>query len=108
MSTHEDDVIGKAYDSRLMKRLLGYLRPYLGQVFVALVAIITGSMLQLAPPYLTRLAIDQYIAHHDLTGLSRIAWLYLAVLLASFGLEYLQTWRMQLTGQRIMYDLRME
>ena len=108
MSGHDDDVIGKAYDSRLMKRLLGYLRPYLGQASLALAAIITGSVLQLAPPYLTRLAIDDYIAHRDVSGLARIAWLYLAVLLASFGLEYLQTWTMQLTGQRIMYDLRME
>jgi ATP-binding cassette, subfamily B, multidrug efflux pump len=108
VSGHDDDVIGKAYDSRLMKRLLGYLRPYAGQVLLALVAIITGSVLQLAPPYLTRLAIDDYIAHRDLAGLTRIAWLYLAVLVTSFGLEYLQTWTMQLTGQRIMYDLRME
>src|SRR6476660_349178 len=91
-----------------MKRLLGYLRPYLGQASLALVAIIIGSVLQLAPPYLTRLAIDNYIAHRDLSGLARIAWLYLAVLLATFSLEYLQTWTMQLTGQRIMYDLRME
>src|SRR4029078_2053504 len=108
MSAHDDDVIGKAYDSRLMKRLLGYLRPYLGQASLALAAIITGSVLELAPPYLARLAIDNYIAHRDVSGLARIAWLYLAVLLASFSLEYLQTWTMQLTGQRIMYDLRME
>src|SRR4029077_2924732 len=60
------------------------------------------------PPYLTRLAIDDYIAHRDVSGLGRIPGLYLAVLLASFSLEYLQTWTMQLTGQRIMYDLRME
>src|SRR4029077_15913906 len=60
------------------------------------------------PPYLTRLAIDDYIAHRDVSGLGRIPGLYLAVLLASFSLEYLQTWTMQLTGQRIMFDLRME
>jgi ATP-binding cassette subfamily B multidrug efflux pump len=108
MSVHDDDVVGKAYDSRLMRRLLGYLRPYKWQVLVALVAIIASSVLQLAPPYLTRLAIDKYIANDDLSGLPVIAWQFLAVLIASFGLEYLQTWMMQLTGQRIMYDLRME
>jgi ATP-binding cassette subfamily B multidrug efflux pump len=108
MSIHDDDVVGKAYDSRLMQRLLGYLRPYKAQVAIALVAIIASAVLQLAPPYLTRLAIDKYIAHNDLSGLPTIAWQFLAVLLASFGLEYLQTWMMQLTGQRIMYDLRME
>jgi ATP-binding cassette, subfamily B, multidrug efflux pump len=108
MSVHDDDVVGKAYDSRLMRRLLGYLRPYKVQVAIALVSIIASAVLQLAPPYLTRVAIDTYIAHSDLSGLPVIAWQFLAVLLASFGLEYLQTWTMQLTGQRIMYDLRME
>jgi ATP-binding cassette subfamily B protein len=108
MSIHDDDVVGKAYDSRLMRRLLEYLRPYKVQVGIALVSIIASAVLQLAPPYLTRLAIDKYIAHNDLSGLPMIAWQFLAVLLASFGLEYLQTWMMQLTGQRIMYDLRME
>ncbi len=108
MSAHDDDVVGKAYDSRLMRRLLEYLRPYKVQVAIALVSIIASAVLQLAPPYLTRLAIDKYIAHHDLSGLPVIAWQFLGVLLASFGLEYVQTWTMQLTGQRIMYDLRME
>src|ERR1044072_3569670 len=108
MSVHDEDVVGKAYDSRLMRRLLGYLRPYKLQVAIALVSIIASAVLQLAPPYLTRLAIDDYIARKDLSGLPVIAWQFLAVLIASFGLEYLQTWMMQLTGQRIMYDLRME
>ena len=108
MSAHDDDVVGKAYDSRLMKRLLKYLRPYTGAVLLALAAIITDSILQLAPPYLTRLAIDRYIAQGDLQGLSGLALVYLSVLLVGFGLEYLQTYVMQLTGQRIMYDLRME
>ncbi len=108
MSVHDEDVVGKAYDSRLMRRLLGYLRPYKAQVAIALVSIIASAVLQLAPPYLTRVAIDQYIAQKDLSGLPVIAWQFLAVLLASFALEYVQTWMMQLTGQRIMYDLRME
>jgi ATP-binding cassette, subfamily B, multidrug efflux pump len=103
-----EDVVGKAYDSRLMRRLLGYLRPHSRSVLVALVAIIVNSILQLAPPYLTRLAIDRYIAQHDLAGVARIAWLYLGVLGGTFLLEYVQTWLMQMTGQRIMYDLRME
>ena len=105
---HDDDVIGKAYDSRLMRRLLGYLRPYWRSVLVALAAIITHSVLQLAPPYLTKLVIDTYIPAGDLGGLVHVAAIYLAVLAGSFALEYVQTWVMQLTGQRIMYDLRME
>ena len=69
----DDDVIGKAYDSRLMRRLLGYLRPYWRAVLIALAAIIINSVLQLAPPYLTKLVIDEHIATGDLAGLHVIA-----------------------------------
>ena len=106
--THDDEVIGKAYDSRLMRRLLTYLRPYRPQVVLAVVAIIGHAVLELAPPYLTKIVIDDYIPARDLSGLAGIAAIYLAVLAGSFGLEYLQTWTMQATGQRIMFDLRMQ
>jgi len=106
--THDDEVIGKAYDSRLMRRLMTYLRPYRSQVALAVVAIIGHSVLELAPPYLTKIVIDTYIPARDRSGLAGIAAIYLAVLTGSFGLEYLQTWTMQATGQRIMFDLRMQ
>jgi ATP-binding cassette subfamily B protein len=108
MSLADDEILGKAYDGRLMRRLLGYLRPYAGASLLALVAIVSNSALQLAPPYLTKVAIDQHIATGRLEGLGLIAVGYLLALLASFGLDYLQTWLMQMTGQRIMYDLRMQ
>jgi ATP-binding cassette, subfamily B, multidrug efflux pump len=108
MSFHEEEVLGKAYDGRLMRRLLGYLRPYKAHVAVALAAIIADSVLQLAQPYLMKVAIDRYIAGGDLAGVNRIGLVYLAVLVASFGLEYVQTFSMQMTGQRIMYDMRMQ
>jgi len=105
---HEEDVLGKAYDGRLMRRLLGYLRPYRRQVVIAVVAIIGHSCLELAPPYLTKIAIDGYIPARDLSGLGVMAAIYLVVLVASFILEYIQTWTMQATGQRIMFDMRMQ
>ena len=105
---HEEDVLGKAYDGRLMRRLLGYLRPYRRQVVIAVIAIIGHSCLELAPPYLTKLAIDRYIPARDLSGLSAMAAVYLVVLVVSFILEYIQTWTMQATGQRIMFDMRMQ
>jgi ATP-binding cassette subfamily B protein len=108
MSQADDEILGKAYDGRLMRRLLGYLRPYAGAALLALVAIVANSALQLAPPWLTKQAIDQHIATGRLEGLGLIAVGYLLALLASFGLDYLQTWLMQMTGQRIMYDLRMQ
>src|SRR5688500_7491596 len=108
MSGHEEEILGKAYDARLMRRLLGSLRPYRAQVGFAVAAIIGHSSLQLVPPYLTKTVIDTYIPAGDLSGLGLIAALYLATLVASFALEYAQTWTMQVTGQRIMFDLRIQ
>ena len=108
MSFHEEEVLGKAYDAKLMRRLLRYLRPYKAQVAVALAAIISGSVLQLAQPYLMKLAIDRYIATRDFDGVDRIAIAYFFILIASFALEYVQTWMLQMTGQRIMYDMRLQ
>ena len=105
---HEEEVLGKAYDARLMRRLLAYLRPYTPHALGALAAIIGGSMLQLAQPYLMKLAIDRYIANHDLAGLNLIALGFLAILAGSFVLEFLQTYVLQYVGQRIMYDMRMQ
>jgi ATP-binding cassette subfamily B protein len=108
MSIHEEDILGKAYDARLMRRLIAYLRPYKLQVALATAAIIGHSVLELAPPYLVKLVIDQYIPAGDINGLSLVAMLYLATLAGSFALDYAQTWVLQLTGQRIMFDMRMQ
>jgi ATP-binding cassette subfamily B protein len=108
VSLHDEEVLGKAYDAALMRRLLGYLRAYKAQVALALAAIITSSLLQLAQPYLMKIAIDRHIATGDLAGLDRIALVFLAILVASFGLEFLQTWTLQMTGQRIMFDMRLQ
>ena len=105
---HEEDVLGKAYDARLMRRLLGYLRPHRAQAILAVAAIVAHSLLQLAPPYLTKVVIDRYIPAGDLAGLGFIAVIFLVTLSGSFAFEYLQTWTMQVTGQRIMFDLRMQ
>ena len=108
MSFHEEEVLGKAYDARLMRRLLTYLRPHKWYVLGALLALIGDAVTQLAPPYLVKIAIDQYIAQGDLAGLNNIAFVYLAVLIAAFSLEYAQTYMMQMIGQRIMFDMRMQ
>jgi ATP-binding cassette subfamily B multidrug efflux pump len=102
----DEDVVGKAYDSRLMRRLLRYLRPYRGSAFLALVAIISGSVLQLAQPYLMKIAIDRYIPAGNLSGMNLVAAGYLAIIVASFCLDFSQTWLLQNTGQRIMFDMR--
>jgi ATP-binding cassette subfamily B multidrug efflux pump len=107
VSLHDDEILGKAYDARLMRRLLQYLRPYWRSVLVAFLAIVAGACVSLAQPYLMKIAIDRYIATGSLTGLDRLAVVYFALLVVAFAAEYVQTWTMQLTGQRIMFDLRM-
>ena len=90
----EDDVLGKAYDARLMRRLLQYLRPYWRQVLFALAAIVAGGCADLAQPYIIKTAIDRYIAAGSTSGLDRLAVVFLTVLIVGFAAEYVQTWTM--------------
>ncbi len=105
---HDDQVIGKAYDARLMRRLMRYIRPYWPSAVLALLYILAASALSVLPPYLTKIAIDGYIRDKNLSGLNIIAILYTLTLAANFAFSYGQTWVMNLMGQKIMYDLRME
>jgi len=104
----QDDVIGKAYDARLMRRLLTYLRQHWRAVLLACVAILGGSLVDLAQPLLTQQAIDRYIAVGDFEGLSRLSLGFLALILLGFLFEYGQTYILQNIGQRIMHTLRMQ
>jgi ATP-binding cassette, subfamily B, multidrug efflux pump len=108
VSAHDEEILGKAYDARLMRRLAHYLRPYWRQVALSFAAIIVGAASQLAQPYLMKVAIDRYIATGQLAPLDRLAALYFVILVVAFAADYLQTWTMQLTGQKLMYDVRME
>jgi ATP-binding cassette, subfamily B, multidrug efflux pump len=103
----DDEILGKAYDARLMRRLLAYLRPYWRSVSLAFIALFVGAGANLAQPYLMKVAIDRYIGPGQLDGLNGLALLYLLILIVAFAAEYAQTWTMQLTGQRIMFDMRM-
>src|SRR5215467_6742621 len=121
--SQEEEVLGKAYDSRLMKRLITYLRPYRWQSIGALSAILLRVFLgpEVIGPLLTATAIDKYLASthgshlkildrwlspQPLTGIAQIAGIYLAALVFSFVLEYTQVYLMQWTGQKVMFDLR--
>ena len=104
----DDEIVGKVYDAQLMRRLLGYLRPHRKSVIVALTTIVGHSLMQLTQPYLTKLAIDRHILTGDLVGLEQIIFLFLIILIVSFVFEYVETYTMQMMGQRIMFDLRME
>jgi len=106
MSTMQDDAIEKSYDGALMRRLLRYLRPHLLWVAVAFVAIVGGSLADLAQPWLTARAIDNHIAIGDLDGLWRLGRWFLLILVTSFVFEYIQTSVMQSVGQRILHTVR--
>ncbi|MBI3998028.1 MAG: ABC transporter ATP-binding protein, partial [Armatimonadetes bacterium] len=110
MSAHfqEDEILGQAYDARLMRRLLRYVRPYRYAVAGAVVLLLGTSAASLAGPYLVRVAIDQHIAPARLEGLGLVILAYLGALVAGFGLRYAQSYVMQRVGQLAMYDLRME
>ncbi|HXZ29151.1 MAG TPA: ABC transporter ATP-binding protein [Terriglobales bacterium] len=118
---HEEEVLGKAYDSRLMKRLLTYLRPYSLPVTIALVAIVLKAGCDVLGPYLTKVAVDKYLepkpgaalplldrwlSPQALTGIAQIAGLYVFLLVAGFLFDFLQTYLMQWAGQKVMFDLR--
>jgi len=103
---HEEEALGKAYDARLMRRLLAYLRPYKGQALVALAFVLAVSFLELVGPYLTKVAIDVYIQARDWPGLMRLSLVFLVVLVLRMATGFVQAYVLQMTGQRIMYDLR--
>lgn len=104
----EEQVLGKAYDARLMRRLLAYLRPYRRSALLAIVCLIAGSALSIIQPYLTKIAIDRYIRNNNFSGLNQIAVIYALTLVCVFALSFSQTWLINLMGQKIMYDLRMQ
>ena len=117
---HEEEALGKAYDSRLMKRLLGYLRPYKWQVAFALSTIVLKAAADVMGPLLTKIAVDKYLAQRagvhsfldrwlsasPLTGIAQLGGFYVFLLGFSFFLEFAQTYYMQWTGQKVMFDLR--
>lgn len=104
----EEEALGKAYDSRLMKRLLGYLDPYRWQTAAAVVMLIAASGLELVGPWLTKVAIDDAIRQGDENMLLWLGSAYLASLVLAAGLQYGQTLVTTWLGQNVMKDLREE
>jgi len=119
----EEEVLGKAYDGRLMRRLLGYMRPYWRAVFLSLFFLLINSLLQVTGPLLTKIAVDRYLAPRPgyspgplgpflsavpWLGLAQLSLLYFAALAGVMVFDFLQTYIMQWTGQKAMFDLRRE
>ena len=102
----EDEILGKAYDSRLARRLWAFTRPHIRLVLATCALFPAVALLELAQPYLVKIAIDDHILRGDWRGLGGVAAQFLAVLLALYGLRAAQAYLTQLTGQRVIHDLR--
>ncbi len=121
---NDDDVVGKAYDGRLMRRLLTYLRPYKLIATVSLIAILFKAAIDVLGPYLFKVALDLYLTPHApgathsylsrhlsrraAAGISELAGLYFGSLLLGYALEFMQTYVLQWMGQKVMFDMRRE
>ncbi len=105
---HEEETLGKAYDARLMKRLLHYLAPYWWLVGLAVLILAAASALEIVGPWLTKIALDEAIPQGDGRLLSYLAMGFMGAMVLSFGLQYAQRLLTTWLGQRIMYDLRKE
>ncbi len=119
----EEEALGKAYDSRLMRRLLTYMRPYRRVVAISLVFLLFNSLFQIIGPLLTKLAVDRYLVPSGKpmwtpldpflsadawTGLAQISFVYLLSILGGFACDFGESYLMQWTGQKAMFDLRRE
>ena len=104
----QEEILGRVYDGRLARRMLGYLRPYRWVVAASVTLLLIVSALQLAGPLLTLIAIDRHISTGDRSGLAAVALLYLGLLILQFACSFAQTWLTNWTGQRVMNDLRIQ
>lgn len=103
---HEEEILGKAYDNKMMKRLLTYLRPYVRWVIFGIFLLLLLAFLQLILPRLTQVAIDEYIAPGDTNGLVKILLLFLLVTLLTLAGNFSQLYLIEWLGQHVMFDIR--
>jgi ATP-binding cassette subfamily B protein len=104
----DDKLEGKVYDRQLFSRLTEYGKPYWHLIVLSVLFILVGMSFELLGPYLTKIAVDQYILPGNFNGLLLIIFLYLGVLLGKFIFNYLQIIVMQYIGQKVMLDLRQQ
>lgn len=107
-SDKDDEILGKAYDSKLMKRLLFYLRPYKKYVFWGIFLSVSVAGLGPVRPYLTKIAVDYSIVNKDYNSLMYISLALIASLVLQSFVQYFLTYYTQLMGQKVLYDIRVK
>src|SRR5437867_8864120 len=105
---HEEEILGKAYDNRLMKRLLKYLRPYRWHVAVGILLSVAVSAMEAVRPWFTKHAVDVDIAQRDKHGLLLTTLAFLGVLVVRSAVQYGNAYLTQWIGQKTIFDLRMQ
>jgi len=101
-----EEQLGRAFDRRLARRLMEAARPHRGLIAGSLVLFPLVAVVELAQPWLMKVAIDEHILRSDWVGLRWVAGLYIAVLAVLYALRTVEAYLMQLTGQRVIHDLR--
>ncbi|NQU04463.1 MAG: ABC transporter ATP-binding protein, partial [Calditrichaeota bacterium] len=104
----DDSIMGQAYDARLMKRLLRYMKPYSLYVVGAILLLLAATAAELAGPLLVKIGIDDYISVGETTGLWKVVLAYIGFLIAMFILRYLQMYLTQWIGQKVILDMRIQ
>jgi ATP-binding cassette subfamily B protein len=117
----DEDPVGKVYDSRLMRRLGHYVRPYWIQAAISTLAVSLKSMSDVTGPYLVKVALDRYLTGapssatnwltrrlpaDPWTGITELATIFIGALVLSYGFQFTETYLMQWLGQKMMFDLR--
>jgi ATP-binding cassette, subfamily B, multidrug efflux pump len=104
----EEEILGKAYDARLMRRLIKYLKPYRWHVALGIVLSLLVSAMEAVRPYFTKIAVDTNIVQGDTYGLLITMLMFLSVMIVRGFIQYANAYLTQWIGQRTIFDLRME
>ncbi len=105
---HEEEVLGKAYDARLMKRLLTFVRPYRWVIVAAVSALLLSALFQTSLAFITKHGIDDYILKGNAKGFHLIAIAYLVIIVLTLGISYVEVYTTWWVGQHVQYDIRMK
>ncbi|MBI2864197.1 MAG: ABC transporter ATP-binding protein [Chloroflexi bacterium] len=106
MDSLEDEYLGKTFDRKIIRRLMGYMAPYKLQLAGAFLAMLVVSAAGLAGPYLVKIAIDSYIQQRDLGGLNLLAMLFIVNSATLWLAQYYEAWTMASVGQRALFTIR--
>ena len=105
-TVHDDDSLGKVYDTQLVRRLWRFVRPHRSLLGLSLVLLFAVSAAQLVQPYIVKLAIDGYITERRPDGLGLLVLAFMGALVAEFLLRWAQLYVLERTGQNVVFDLR--